>query len=394
MRVSRMRERRRRLGRLREQLLDCPRQVLQLDGLVEMNAVVEGDVAQGVGRNIARENDERDVPTYPPRRASGRFEPRSCRLLPLTGGSPTTLFTYQPGPVQPTAITVFAGEVFWVDSDKVQSVSLDGAVGGGYNAGAQAITSAEAGACTVDVAGNFVLVPKNLQCSGVSNTGAAGIATWGSRVYWTDALSNSILSVDLACGLTTTLVSSAVNGATSISGPQGIATNGTALYWTEPTQGLVMALGLDGGSPGKIAVGQHPWAIAADGTSVYWTDRGGERDEAGEVINPPALWRVEGAMSLRTFLPFLVFVTGCGTTATTFVHANDTTLGRVVVYRNGVAYFERTAEVQGDHLTLKVPGDKIDDFLKSLSVVDAKTGQPQPISYPTKPPPPRPACST
>jgi len=89
-------------------------------------------------------------------------------------------------------------------------------------------------------------------------------------------------------------------------------------------------------------------------------------------------------MSLRTFLPFLAFVTGCGTTATTFVHANDTTLGRVVVYRNGVAYFERTAEVQGDHLTLKVPGDKIDDFLKSLSVVDAKTGQPEPISYPTK----------
>jgi sugar lactone lactonase YvrE len=201
--------------------------------------------------------------------------PGAIVALPLTGGSPTTLFTYQPGPAQPTAIAVFAGEVFWADSAKVQSVSLDGAVGGGYNAGAQAITSAEAGACTVDVAGNFVLVPKNFQCSGVSNTGAAGIATWGSRVYWTDALSNSILSVDLACGLTTTLVSSAVNGATSINGPQGIATNGTALYWTEPTQGLVMALGLDGGSPGKIAVGQHPWAIAADGTSVYWTDQGG-----------------------------------------------------------------------------------------------------------------------
>ncbi|MGO8993048.1 MAG: DUF4139 domain-containing protein [Polyangiaceae bacterium] len=85
-----------------------------------------------------------------------------------------------------------------------------------------------------------------------------------------------------------------------------------------------------------------------------------------------------------TFLPFLALLTGCGAPAATFVHANDTTLGRVVVYRNGVAYFERTANVEGDHLTLKVPGDKIDDFLKSLTVVDAKTGEPAPISYPTR----------
>jgi outer membrane protein OmpA-like peptidoglycan-associated protein len=73
---------------------------------------------------------------------------------------------------------------------------------------------------------------------------------------------------------------------------------------------------------------------------------------------------------------------GCGSATTTFVKS-DTTLGRVVVYRNGVAYFERTAEVQGDSLKLAVPDDKIDDFLKSLTVVDAATGQPAPISYPS-----------
>jgi len=88
-------------------------------------------------------------------------------------------------------------------------------------------------------------------------------------------------------------------------------------------------------------------------------------------------------MTIRTFLPFLVFLTGCGASAKTYVHANDTTLGRVVVYRNGIAYFERTADVQGDHLTLKVPAERVDDFLKSLTVVDAKTGQPAPVSYPT-----------
>ena len=42
-------------------------------------------------------------------------------------------------------------------------------------------------------------------------------------------------------------------------------------------------------------------------------------------------------------------------------------LGRVVVYRNGIAYYERQARVEGDTLTLDVPHDKVDDFLKSLS---------------------------
>ena len=88
-----------------------------------------------------------------------------------------------------------------------------------------------------------------------------------------------------------------------------------------------------------------------------------------------------------SYLPVIVFLTGCGAGATTYVHApNDTTLGRVVVYRNGVAYFERTADVKDDHLDLQVPADKVDDFLKSLTVVDAQTGQPQPITYPTRPP--------
>ncbi|MFO0678539.1 MAG: DUF4139 domain-containing protein [Polyangiaceae bacterium] len=72
--------------------------------------------------------------------------------------------------------------------------------------------------------------------------------------------------------------------------------------------------------------------------------------------------------------------TGCASRAS-FVHAPDTTLGRVVVYRNGVAYFERTANVDGDTLHLAVPGDKVDDFLKSLTVSDAATGTPAPVSW-------------
>jgi hypothetical protein len=83
------------------------------------------------------------------------------------------------------------------------------------------------------------------------------------------------------------------------------------------------------------------------------------------------------------FLPCLLALVGCGG-QTSFVKS-DTTLGRVVVYRNGVAYFERYAKVDKDVLRLAVPADKVDDFLKSLTVVNAKTGEPAPISYPTSP---------
>jgi hypothetical protein len=61
----------------------------------------------------------------------------------------------------------------------------------------------------------------------------------------------------------------------------------------------------------------------------------------------------------------------------------DAALGRVVIYRNGVAYFERRAVVHGDKFALEVPAERLDDFLKSLSVVDARSGKAVPISFPT-----------
>jgi uncharacterized protein DUF4139 len=78
----------------------------------------------------------------------------------------------------------------------------------------------------------------------------------------------------------------------------------------------------------------------------------------------------------------ILVATGCASRAT-YVHSDTTTLGRVVIYRNGVAYFERTADIDDDTLRLSVPRDKVDDFLKSLTVVDAKTGEPAPVAYPS-----------
>ncbi len=67
---------------------------------------------------------------------------------------------------------------------------------------------------------------------------------------------------------------------------------------------------------------------------------------------------------------------------TTFVKVDDVALGRVVVYRNGVAYYERNAIVTGGKLQVKVPRERVDDFLKSLTVMDRKTKQAVPVSFP------------
>src|SRR3954471_5146330 len=75
-------------------------------------------------------------------------------------------------------------------------------------------------------------------------------------------------------------------------------------------------------------------------------------------------------------------VTGCGPKHASFVRVDNVALGRVVIYRNGVAFYERRATVTGGVLTVSVPRDRVDDFLKSLTVVDATTNKPLPVSIP------------
>jgi outer membrane protein OmpA-like peptidoglycan-associated protein len=84
-------------------------------------------------------------------------------------------------------------------------------------------------------------------------------------------------------------------------------------------------------------------------------------------------------LSIPMLLAGTLVTSGC---AGRHVKAPDAPLGRVIIYRNGVAYFERRAMVE-DELTLDVPADRVDDFLKSLTVVDAKTGESLPVSYQT-----------
>jgi hypothetical protein len=60
-------------------------------------------------------------------------------------------------------------------------------------------------------------------------------------------------------------------------------------------------------------------------------------------------------------------------------------LQRVVLYRTGVGYFERSGSVHGERLTLKVRKDQINDLLKSLAIVDRSAGKVLGVSIPLDP---------
>jgi hypothetical protein len=93
------------------------------------------------------------------------------------------------------------------------------------------------------------------------------------------------------------------------------------------------------------------------------------------------------AVSLRQVLTLVTMsaaLSACGATHASYVQTEKAALGRVVVYRNGIAYYERHAKVIDGKLVMQVPADKVDDFLKSLTVTDAKSGQTLPVSFPSK----------
>ena len=59
-------------------------------------------------------------------------------------------------------------------------------------------------------------------------------------------------------------------------------------------------------------------------------------------------------------------------------------LERVVLYRNGIGYFERHGEVDDDILRIRVRRDQVDDLLKSLTVID-ESGRALSVSMPLDP---------
>ncbi|MCA9654371.1 MAG: DUF4139 domain-containing protein [Myxococcales bacterium] len=85
-------------------------------------------------------------------------------------------------------------------------------------------------------------------------------------------------------------------------------------------------------------------------------------------------------------LPILLLALGSTACAGRQRLATTTDLGleRVVLYRNGVGYFERHGQVDESELRIRVRRDQVNDLLKSLTVVD-KDGQALSVSMPLDP---------
>src|SRR6185503_8290099 len=86
---------------------------------------------------------------------------------------------------------------------------------------------------------------------------------------------------------------------------------------------------------------------------------------------------------MRSYLLLTAVLAGCLHGAHTDT-VTGAVLGRVVIYRNGVAFYERKATVDNGSLTIHVPRNAVDDFLKSLTVVDPVTHKPLSVSIPRK----------
>src|SRR5262245_20471820 len=82
----------------------------------------------------------------------------------------------------------------------------------------------------------------------------------------------------------------------------------------------------------------------------------------------------------------LLALIGCGHARFKYPTADSPLkLDRVVLYRNGIGYFERVGELDGDVLTIKVRKDQVNDLLKSLTVVERSSGRAVSVSMPLDP---------
>ncbi len=85
---------------------------------------------------------------------------------------------------------------------------------------------------------------------------------------------------------------------------------------------------------------------------------------------------------MHRFALLVALLAGVGCNRNVRSITTDAVLGRVVIYRNGVAFYERTARVVDGRVTVMVPRERVDDFLKSLTVVDPTTRKPLAVSIP------------
>src|SRR5947207_5335405 len=62
--------------------------------------------------------------------------------------------------------------------------------------------------------------------------------------------------------------------------------------------------------------------------------------------------------------------------------SSDLPLRRVVVYRNGVGYFERSGRVDAEQVRFRMRGRMVGDFLATLAIVEQGGGTVRSASFP------------
>jgi hypothetical protein len=88
------------------------------------------------------------------------------------------------------------------------------------------------------------------------------------------------------------------------------------------------------------------------------------------------------------FIPFLFLTFACtqNNSKVNFAKTvqSDLPITKVVLYQNGVGYFERSGKVKGSILNLQIRHDQVMDILKTLTIIDRKGGHAVSISLPVE----------
>jgi hypothetical protein len=89
-------------------------------------------------------------------------------------------------------------------------------------------------------------------------------------------------------------------------------------------------------------------------------------------------------MKIRTMSAAVlgVLVVSCATHSGVTESRSLLPVSRVILYQNGVGYFERQGTVDDDSFTLRILPTQVNDLLKSLTVIDASDGRAVSVSLP------------
>jgi hypothetical protein len=194
------------------------------------------------------------------------------------GGTPNVISS---GNNDPWGITIGNGNIYWIDygGGTLNEMPINGGATTTIASGLSYPTMV-----TVDSYNAYVIIaPPCVPCDSIeavslstgsittlaSSLGPEDLALYNGNIFWSDStsISSNLNYVPVIGGTITTLYSSG--------SVFGIAVANGSVYWTESVGGLVQKVSISGGSNTLLASGQdEPWGIALGTKNIYWVDGG------------------------------------------------------------------------------------------------------------------------